>query len=153
MPAMGSGCTELGSERLARELPLLAARHPEIAAVWLFGSAVRGQLRFDSDVDVAVLFAAGSADRERILGDLGARLERFTSHHPVDVVDLEPQGVIFAHEVLCSGRRVYEADRERRIDFEWRTSVAAFDFRPTHDLAVRGQRQGLLRRLQREQRR
>jgi predicted nucleotidyltransferase len=34
----------------------LLVRWPSVAAAWLFGSAVRGELRFDSDVDVGVLF-------------------------------------------------------------------------------------------------
>jgi len=108
---------------------------------------VRGALRFDSDVDVAVLFANGATCRDGALAAFAARLEAFTSPYHVDAVDLGEQGVIFAHEVLCTGRLVFEADRERRVDFVSTTCVRAFDFRPTHELAVRGQREGLLRRL------
>jgi predicted nucleotidyltransferase len=141
----------LDLDRLASELRSLLGRYPEIAAAWIFGSAVRGELRFDSDVDVGVLFREGAGDRERILADLAARLETLTSPYPADVVDLEPQGVIFAHGVLCDGRRVYEADRDRRVDFESDTAVRAFDFRPTYERALRGQREGLLRRLAEDQ--
>jgi uncharacterized protein YutE (UPF0331/DUF86 family) len=49
-----------------------------------------------------------------------------------------------------TGRLVYEADADRRIDFESTTCVRAFDFLPTHELSVRGQREGLLRRMNRE---
>jgi hypothetical protein len=49
--------------------------------------------------------------------------------------------------VLCNGSLAYEADRDRRVDFASETCVRAFDFRPTHELAVRGQKEGLLRRL------
>jgi predicted nucleotidyltransferase len=138
----------LDLEKFACELQPVVARHPEIAAVWIFGSALRGQLRFDSDVDVAVLFRKNTAvDRDLVLAELGARLEALASPYPVDAVDLGAQGVIFAHGVLCTGRRVYEADRDWRVDFESTTCVRAFDFKPTHDLAVRGQRDGILRRL------
>jgi hypothetical protein len=82
-----------------------------------------------------------------ILAEVAARFEASTAPYPVDAVDLEAQSVIFAHRVLCEGRRVYEADRDRRVDFESRTAVWAFDSRPTHELAVRGQREGILRRL------
>ncbi|HEX5053008.1 MAG TPA: nucleotidyltransferase domain-containing protein [Planctomycetota bacterium] len=146
-----SGAPAIDLEAFARELPPVASRHPEIVAVWIFGSAVRGALRFDSDFDVAVLFAAGTQARDQVLAAFAARLEALTVPFPVDAVDLAEQGVIFAHEVLCTGRLVFEADRERRARFEATTCVRAFDFLPTHELAVRGQREGLLRRL--EQRR
>lgn len=140
--------TTIDLERVARELQPVARRHPEIVAVWIFGSAVRGALRFDSDVDVAVLFAKGTAARDQVLAAFAARLETVTTPYLVDAVDLAAQGVIFAHEVLCTGKLVFEADRERRADFESSTCVRAFDFLPTHELAVRGQREGLLRRLE-----
>ena len=147
MVPVRSGTTAIDLERFARELQPVASRHAEIAAVWVFGSAVRGALRFDSDVDIAVLFAKGAAACDEVLAAFAARLEALTSPYPVDGVDLAEQGVIFAHGVLCTGKLVFEADRERRIDFESSTCVRAFDFGPTHELAVRGQREGLLRRL------
>jgi predicted nucleotidyltransferase len=139
-------------DRIARELEPIMRRHAAIAAVWIFGSALGGKLRFDSDVDFAVLFRKGAAGKTQIIADLAARLESLTTPYPVDVVDLEEQAVIFAHEVLCSSRLVYEADRDRRVDFVSNVCVRAFDFRPTHELAVRGQKEGLLRRLQRDRR-
>jgi len=147
VPGFMSDTAVFDIDRFADDLRALASKTLEIAAVWIFGSAVRGALRFDSDVDVAVLFRRGVQDRDRLLAAFGARLEKFTASYPVDAVDLEPQGVIFAHAVLSSGRRVYDADRDQRVDFESTTCVRAFDFRPTHDLAVRGQREGIQRRL------
>jgi predicted nucleotidyltransferase len=148
---MASGPPALDLDELAPNLHAVIARHPDIAAVWIFGSAVRHALRSDSDVDFAVLFRRGAGNRAATIADLAARVEKFTAPHPADVMDLEAQGVIFAHRVLCSGRRIYEADRDRRVDFESTTCVRAFDFQPTHELAVRGQKEGLLRRLEREQ--
>jgi len=147
VPRFMSDAAVFDIDRFAEDLRTLASKAPEVAAVWLFGSAVRGALRFDSDVDVAVLFRRGVEDRDRLLASFGARLEKFTTPYPVDAVDLAAQGVIFAHAVLTTGRRVYDADRDQRVDFESRTCVRAFDFRPTHDLAVRGQREGIQRRL------
>ncbi len=128
--------------------PILA-RQADLAAVWLFGSVIRGALRFDSDVDFAFLFRLGVASPQLRLASIGAQLETATAPFPVDAVDLGTQGVIFAHRVLCEGRLIHETDRERRIDFTWKTCVRAFDFQPTHDLAIRSQREGILRRLTR----
>jgi predicted nucleotidyltransferase len=141
----------LDLERVIRELQPLATRHAGIAAVWIFGSAVRGELRFDSDVDIAVLFRPDATMRDTALAELSARLEAFTSPYPVDAVDLGEQGVIFAHEVLCTGKLAYVAHDDYRVQFESSTCVRAFDFRPTYELALRGQREGLLRRLEQRQ--
>jgi predicted nucleotidyltransferase len=137
---------------LARRMrPILAAWEP-LAAAWLFGSASRGALRQDSDVDVGLLLrdpCASAADHYLGLADLAARLESITAPRRVDLVLLEPQGPIFCHRALCEGRLICEPDRERRIAFEAQTVVRALDFLPTHELAVRGQAEGLLRRLRR----
>jgi hypothetical protein len=73
-----------------------------------------------------------------MVGDMASRLETVTSPRPVDVILLEDQGPIFCHQVLSEGRLVYEADRERRLDFESETIVRALDFRPTWEIAARG---------------
>lgn len=142
--------SQLDLDELARGMQPILAEHPEVAAAWVFGSAARGELRFDSDVDVGILLRERGATvhaHDRLLAALAARFEALTSPYPVDVVLLEPQGPIFCHQVLLEGRLIYDADPERRVDFVSDTLVRAFDFRPTHELAVRGQAEGILRRL------
>ncbi len=70
-----------------------------------------------------------------LLGRLAAELEAVAPGHPIDLVLLEHQGPIFQHEVLRTGRRVYDADPERRVDFESDAYVRYFDFLPTYRLA------------------
>ena len=140
----------LDPDTLAMAMRPILLRYPQIAAAWLFGSAGRGALRHDSDVDVGLLLRNKrdtGADHYLMLGDLAARLESATAPHPVDIVLLEPQGPIFCHEVLCDGRLLCEPGRERRIQFESETVSRALDFRPTYELALRGQAEGLRRRL------
>jgi predicted nucleotidyltransferase len=125
-------------------------RYPQIAAAWLFGSAARGELRHDSDVDVGILLRdpkVTGADEYMMLGDLIARLEVVTAPRPVDVVLLEHQGPVFAHQALIDGRLILEQDRERRIDFEATTVMRGIDFRPTWEIAQKGQLEALRRRL------
>lgn len=129
--------------------PILV-RYPEIAAAWVFGSAARQELRADSDIDIGLLLRTKgetAEDHYEMLGDLAARLESVTAPHPIDVVLLEPQGPIFAHEALCDGKLICEPDPERRIQFEADTVARAIDFRPTYELALSGQAHGLRRRL------
>lgn len=129
--------------------PILG-RYPRIAAAWLFGSAARGELREGSDVDVGLLLVdprSTAADEYAMLGDLAARLEAVTAPRPVDIVLLEHQGPVFAHQALIDGRRIVEHDRTRRIEFEAATVMRGIDFRPTWELARAGQLAGLRRRL------
>lgn len=113
---------------------------PEIAAAWVFGSEARGEPKPDSDVDIGLVFrrrGTTALDHHRDLRTIAARLEAATSGRLIDLVVLEPQGPVFCHRVLSEGRLVYDADPERRIDFESETYVRYFDFRPTWELANR----------------
>jgi len=133
-----------------RMRPILA-RYPKIAAAWLFGSAARGELRPHSNVDVGILLhdrRVTAVDEYVMLCELMARLEVVTVPLPVDVVLLEHEGPVFAHQALVDGRLILEADRERRIDFEATTVMRGIDFRPTWEISQKGQLEGLRRRLE-----
>jgi len=120
-----------------------------IAAVYLFGSVARGTESAASDVDLGLLLDDGVSKVQvhRLLGDLAARLESVTAPSPVDLVVLDDQGSVFCHEVLLDGYRVYEGNRDRRIDFESDTISRALDFRPTLELATHGYLSGYRRWL------
>lgn len=141
--------TDAVNDLIERLRPILADQ-PKIAAAWLFGSAARGELRPDSDVDVGILLRdprATAVDEYLLLGELTARLETATAPRAVDVVLLEHQGPVFAHEALADGRLILEQDRKRRVDFEATTVMRGIDFRPTWELARRGQLAALRRRI------
>jgi predicted nucleotidyltransferase len=140
-------------EELADRMRPILCRYEPIAAAWLFGSAARGELRPESDVDVGLLLrrpGETAADHHMMLGELAGRLQIVTAPHDVDLVLLEPQGPVFCHSALVEGLLICEPDRQRRIDFESTTVVRALDFRPTYERAQRGQADGLRRRLRRQ---
>jgi predicted nucleotidyltransferase len=127
---------------IAGELGSVLSQHPEVAAAYVFGSVARGDATPDSDLDVGIVFAQrGDTAREHVdlIGTLAAEIEGIGGFREVDIVVLESQGPIFCHRVLSEGALVYERDPERRVDFESDTLVRAFDFRPTYELATRGQ--------------
>src|SRR5688572_44263 len=135
-------------EELAARLAPIFAREPAVAVAYVFGSVARGEARPQSDLDIGVVYRRDCrADHERIASKLAAEIGRAAGMEAVDVVDLEPQGPIFCHEVLRDGVRVYDADTERRVDFESETIIRALDFRPTYDLATRGKTAALRRWL------
>lgn len=138
---------------IADRLRPVLARFQQIAAAWLFGSAARGELRPDSDIDVGLLLHdphATAADEYAMLGELTARLEVVTAPRHVDVVLLEHQGPVFAHEALIDGLLILETDRERRIEFQARAVMRGIDFRPTWEISRQGQLAGLRDWLRKE---
>jgi uncharacterized protein len=113
---------------------------PEVAAAWLFGSEVRNEATPESDVDVALLLrnrGQKASDAYLLLGRIAATLERAVPGRTIDLILIESQGPTFQHRVLSEGRLIYEANRERRVDFESDAYVRYFDFRPTAQLAER----------------
>lgn len=124
---------------------------PEVAAAWLFGSEARGEARPDSDLDIGLVFrkrGATALDHYWDLLTMAARLEAVAPDRIIDLVVLEPQGPIFCHRVLSEGRLVYDADFERRVDFESDTYVRYFDFRPTYEIAAQHALEGFKQRLE-----
>jgi predicted nucleotidyltransferase len=139
----------MDAERLIELARPVLAAEPTIAVAWLFGSAARGTMRGDSDVDIGVVFREGVADaeRERTLADVASRLEAVTSPHALDLVALESQGCVFAHRALTDGKRIVVNDEERRVAFEADVIVRYLDWKPTWDIAAREQPAGMRRWL------
>lgn len=113
--------------RIARAVEPL----PGLAALAVFGSRARGTHRPDSDLDVAVLPAAGDArSRRRLLADVAVALADLAPEGRVDVVLLDEATDVLRQRVFESGRLVLQRDpqawRELRVrtmreygDREW----------------------------------
>lgn len=87
---------------------------------YLFGSQAEGKAGPLSDVDIAVLLGA-QVEREQWFQmqlDLIGALMGLFHRDDVDVVILNEATPVLAHEVVQSGRVIYEADPGTRVDFE-----------------------------------
>jgi predicted nucleotidyltransferase len=88
-------------------------RSNQIAYLAPFGSAVRGELRADSDVDLLVDFAPGAR-----IGFLAlARMQRELSdllRRPVDLVPRSSLKAVIRDEVLRSARVLYTEEASSR---------------------------------------
>ena|SRR5438552_2785499 len=120
-------------EALAAVVGEMAAAHPWVEAVYLFGSRARGDARPGSDVDLAVLPRPSNPPLDRITAEAG--LARFAEDQlgvPVDVVLIRRElslGLLFdifsvetilyardpevAHRVACQARAEYRDERPR----------------------------------------
>ena len=107
---------------------------PDIVAAYLFGSMAQGRATPHSDIDLAVLLNIED-DMERFhrrLALMGA-LDRFADRE-VDVIVLNDASPLLCHQVLKTGRLLYEADRAARIEFEVRAGKIYADLKPMYDL-------------------
>jgi hypothetical protein len=119
-----------------------------IAAAYLFGSVVSGRTTPMSDVDIAVLLNDNAPKGRDLLDELDSvsyRLE--TVLRVADVTALNNQGLIFIHNVLKTGKLIYDADPNFRIKFVARAISYYCDFEPTLRFMDKYYFEGYKRRL------
>ncbi|HLF10568.1 MAG TPA: nucleotidyltransferase domain-containing protein [Gammaproteobacteria bacterium] len=121
-----------------RQVADLLSADEDIVLAIVFGSAVSGKLRPDSDVDIAILTRAPLvATRRR---ELNALLARATGR-PVDLVDLRTAGVVVTRAALRQGTRVVCRDRRALADLLSKTLLDAADFLPYRERILSERRQ------------
>jgi uncharacterized protein len=106
----------------------------ELAVV--FGSVAQRNARFDSDLDIAVRYAAplDSEQKLALIRALGA-----ASGRPVDLIDLRTAGPIVAREALTKGKRLFGTDTDFASQLS-RTLIDYADFAPLIERTLRERR-------------
>lgn len=79
----------------------------QLLAVYLYGSAARGEMREDSDVDIA--FLARSSPDSMAIFDAAGELAGFLGRE-VDLVDLRQVPTILRAQIVAKGRRIQAGD-------------------------------------------
>lgn len=108
-----------------------------LAAVYLFGSAARGSLTPKSDIDIAMLFEenAERIDIVSLMADLSGAVGR-----DVDVVILNRAEPRLYHEIVRTGKILFEKNRRYRILREVKNRKLYEDYRRLHAIYMRGMR-------------
>ncbi len=108
--------------------------YPYIAGSYLFGSYATGKEGTMSDVDIAVLLKDPHPKGRDLIHEmnyLAYRIEDALGVGEVDLIELNNQGLIFVHNVLKTGRLIYDADTDFRIKFVAKVISDYCDFEPT----------------------
>ncbi len=86
-----------------------SALSERIAALYLLGSAAKGTMRSDSDVDIALLPRSGISlslqERLDVTGSLSLALRR-----EIDLGIVTPQNLIYASQAILTGKRILALD-------------------------------------------
>jgi predicted nucleotidyltransferase len=77
-----------------------------ISAVYAMGSVVRGDLRPDSDIDLALALAPGAALHAAEWAALSARLTEALGR-PVDLGLLSSRNLVYTRQAVLAGRCIY----------------------------------------------
>jgi len=101
---------------LIRRITERLAQEERVAAAYLLGTAARGALRPDSDIDIALLPVRGGviSSGERL--SLAADLEDVAGR-TVDVGVLSTANLVYAKEAVAHGTVIFERDRPARARF------------------------------------
>jgi len=93
--------------------------HPEIQAIFLFGSYGTEDERPESDVDIALLLTPNDSKRlgSLLAGNLHSELERLLSKD-VDLINLRQVSTVLQKEIIAANRCIYQGDKHAEEEFE-----------------------------------
>lgn len=113
---------------------------PNLAAVYLYGSSIQGNLRLDSDIDIAIL-PAPNLDAEEILtlialveDTVATALSQIGIRREVSVLNMANKfsSILLLFSIISKGILIYEAKRFRQYRVEFQNMVIGefYDFYP-----------------------
>lgn len=108
--------------------------YPYIASAYLFGSQASGKIGPMSDVDIAVLLKDNAPKGRELIHKmdyLAYKTQEAFQVKEVDLIELNRQGLIFVHNVLKTGKLIYDSDPGFRIRFVTKVISNYCDFEPT----------------------
>ncbi|WP_206662950.1 type VII toxin-antitoxin system MntA family adenylyltransferase antitoxin [Anaerobacillus alkaliphilus] len=85
------------------------------STIYIFGSYVKGNMRSDSDIDIAFLSKKGIDDYERFMlaQEIADKLGR-----NVDLIDLNKASTVFQAQIVGIGKTIYCINPLKRMNFE-----------------------------------
>jgi len=96
--------------------------HPDVQAIYLFGSHGTVDEIPDSDIDIAILLPHATA---KVSGNIAMSRCRFALEEAVgetvDLVNLRLVSTVFQHEIVNSGRIIHSANANAVAEFEMLT--------------------------------
>ena len=106
--------TETDLTAIISKVEAFAKDHPDISAVYLFGSYATGHQRKRSDLDLGVLFNKDVDGFKRI--DLETELSNLLMKD-VDLIDMRRSGPFLKHQIYKYGKQIYKDETDFAFAF------------------------------------
>ena len=126
-------------------------KYPYITCAYLFGSYATGKKSALSDVDIAVLLNKNAPKGRKLIHNLdylSYQIACCLKVKEVDVIELNTKGPVFVHNVLKTGKLIYDANPSERIKFVTKIISYYCDFQPQINFMNKYYFDGYRRRLQ-----
>ena len=121
-------------EQIQHVLPKLVSRFPMIDVLYLFGSRALNKAKAKSDLDLAIFIDQINYISDPLLDlKIGAFFEEKLDIN-TDIIIMNKVSPIMQHEVLKTGKRLYEKDSKKRAYYELVTFKSHEDARYYQEL-------------------
>lgn len=116
-------------------LPGIAEKDHDVIALFLFGSAVSGNLKPLSDIDLAVLLNPEPDKMKLFEKELEMRSSIFEvlNTESFDLVNLNTAPVRFVHNILSGGKILFCRNKYALADFSEKNTLSYLDFKYYRD--------------------
>ena len=109
-----------------------------VIVIYVYGSILKGKIRSDSDVDIAMLpyHGVNALDRLKMISEIEGTFtsifKKIGSDREVSVLDMRGKYVSLQllYKVITEGKVLFEKDITQRIEFENAVKREYFDFEP-----------------------
>ncbi len=112
----------------------IISKKSNIIAVYVFGSVARAQEKDSSDIDLAFLLDEDHYKKDAFMATspayLAAAKASMKFDRKTDVLILNSASIEMAYQIITGGIRIYEKDKEERIEYEIKIRGMYFDFMP-----------------------
>jgi len=111
----------------------------EVSALYIFGSAGKGKTTGESDIDIAVLIDESKLKRRNfeLLKRKYYAVSPTFSLRSVDIVILNTATPFLKHQILKTGRILFDKNRDLRVRFTERAITEYLDYKPIEDIYLK----------------
>lgn len=111
----------------------------EVVALYIFGSLANGNKTMESDIDIAALIDESKLKKtnfEALKKKYYAASPGF-SLRPVDIVILNIAPPFLKHQVLKTGKILFDRNKKKRVRFTTISITEYLDFKPVQDIFLK----------------
>lgn len=131
--------SDIDLQTLQQRIAAIAAAHPQVRLVYLFGSRMGGEVGPMSDIDLAAVLD-WDASIPHLRDELAHRFAEALDDGPIDLIVLNQAPIELAYAVIAEGTALYQRSLAERVEYEADVLSRYGDYLPV----LRAQRQDVV---------